>query len=94
MGNAAKRKGSRNELKAIRILEKRGYYCCKAGGSLGIFDLIAIGPVDVRAVQVKTNRTAPPAERKAIADFICPAPVIKELWIFYDYKREPTIITL
>ena len=49
----SKAKGTRAERRAIRILETAGYICTKAGGSLGLFDVIAIGRVDVRAVQVK-----------------------------------------
>jgi hypothetical protein len=35
----SKRKGSRAELRCIRILEAAGYCCTKAGGSLGVFDV-------------------------------------------------------
>ena len=45
-----KAKGSRAERRAIRILEAAGYLCTKAGGSLGLFDVIAIGPCDVRCL--------------------------------------------
>lgn len=50
---AYSRKGTRAEHRAIRILESCGYVCTRAGGSLGLFDVIAIGPHDVRIVQVK-----------------------------------------
>jgi Holliday junction resolvase len=62
----AKRKGSRNEHKAIRILEAAGYNCRRAGGSLGVFDIVAISRQGIRLVQVKSNRDAPPAERETI----------------------------
>jgi len=48
----SKAKGSRAERKAIKLLEADGYVCTKAGGSLGIFDVIALGPNAVRCVQV------------------------------------------
>ena len=51
----SKAKGSRAERRAIRILEAAGYTCTKAGGSLGVFDVIAIGPRDIRAIQVKAG---------------------------------------
>jgi Holliday junction resolvase len=38
----SKRKGARTERKVIRILEAAGYYCTKAGGSLGVFDVVAL----------------------------------------------------
>jgi len=53
-----KAKGSRAERKAIRLLEADGYCCTKGGGSLGVFDIIAIGPADVRAIQVKAGTSS------------------------------------
>ena len=50
-----KAKGSRAERKVIAILENAGYHCTKAGASLGLFDVIAIGPHDVRCIQVKAG---------------------------------------
>jgi Holliday junction resolvase len=40
----SKAKGSRAERRAIRLLEADGYVCTKAGGSLGVFDIIANRP--------------------------------------------------
>jgi Holliday junction resolvase len=92
----SKAKGSRAELKAIRILEAAGYVCTKAGGSLGVFDVIALGPNDVRCVQVKAGKHPwlSPLEREAIAIMALPANVSKELWKFRDYAREPVIEVL
>jgi hypothetical protein len=36
------------------LLEAEGYCCTKGGGSLGVFDIIALGPSDVLIVQVKS----------------------------------------
>jgi hypothetical protein len=59
---SAKAKGSRRERQARDLLLAAGYWVTKAGGSLGVFDLVAIpGNVDVEApqvvrlVQVKSN---------------------------------------
>jgi Holliday junction resolvase len=87
----AKRKGNRNEHKAIRILEAAGYSCTRAAGSLGMFDIVAISRQGIRLVQVKSNRDAPPAEREAIQEFSAPANASKEVWIFEDYGRTPVI---
>ena len=38
----SKRKGSRNEHKAMRILEAAGYHTTRAAGSFGLFDIVAI----------------------------------------------------
>jgi hypothetical protein len=89
----SKRKGSRAELRAIRILEAAGYVCTKAGGSLGVFDVIGIGPNDVRCIQVKAGQRPwlSPLEREAIALVTVPANVSKELWKMPDYCRQPTV---
>ena len=88
----AKAKGSKNEHKAMRLLEASGYYCTRAGASLGIFDIVAIGKQGVRLVQVKSNRTASPIEREQITLFDnVPPNTTKELWIYKDYARQPII---
>jgi len=51
----AKRKGTRNEHRSMRLLEAAGYSVTRAAASLGDWDIIAIGPVDVILVQVKSN---------------------------------------
>ena len=52
LGEMSKAKGSRAERKAIKFLEADGYVCTKAGGSLGVLDVIALGPNAVRCLQV------------------------------------------
>jgi len=37
-----KRKGSRNEHRTMALLEAAGYSCTRSGGSLGVFDVVAI----------------------------------------------------
>lgn len=89
---SGKAKGTRAERKAIRLLEAAGYVCTKAGGSLGIFDVIAIGPADVRCLQVKAGTARlSGAEREAIAALSVPANVSREYWRFPDYCRAPLI---
>jgi hypothetical protein len=39
----SKAKGSRAELRTIRTVNPPGDICIKAGGSLGVFDVIALG---------------------------------------------------
>lgn len=88
----SKRKGSRAELKCIRILEAAGYCCTKAGGSLGVFDVIALGPRDVRAIQVKAGTARLSAlEREQIQVTEVPPNCSKEYWLFVDYARQPMI---
>ena len=90
-----KRKGSRNELKVKKILEKAGYIGTKSAASLGEFDLVMFRPGSLRLIQVKSNRNASPAEREAIAE--CGVKtgdtlvVSKEIWIMKDREKEPII---
>lgn len=88
----SKRKGTRNEHKAIKTLEAAGYYCTRAAGSLGIFDIVAISKGCIRLIQVKTNENCRAAEREALEQFkTLPANAYKEIWIYKDYAREPII---
>lgn len=86
-----KAKGSRNERRTIALLEAAGYSCMKAGGSLGVFDVIGMGANDFIAVQVKTNRSASPAEIETIKDFRVPTNCKKLIHIWQDRKRMPII---
>ena len=90
----SKATGRRYERKAQRILEAAGYSVTVAAASLGCFDLVAVGPRDVRLVQVKGGLRPwlSPAERVAIQ--LLPVPSCccsKELWKFQKYGREPQI---
>jgi Holliday junction resolvase len=90
----AKAKGSRRERQARTILETAGYFVVKAGGSLGTFDLVALGPQGARLVQVKSNEKPRPAERERLEWFPRLAYASKEVWIFFDRRREPAIEVL
>lgn len=88
----AKRKGARNELRTVRHLEALGYRCTKAGGSLGVWDIIAIGTAETLLVQVKSNRVPAPKERKAMREFAVPPHCHKRLlYVWHDYQRIPEI---
>ncbi len=90
-GRRSKRKGSRNEHRTIRLLEQMGYRCTRAAGSLGEFDVVAIGRNDMRLVQVKSNAWPGPAERETIELVPAPQNAIKELWRWDDRKRAPRV---
>jgi Holliday junction resolvase len=88
----SKAKGSRAERRAMRILEAAGYVCTRAGASLGLFDVIAVGPSDVRLVQVKAGtKYLSGEEREQIVALAVPAMVSKEAWRFPDRCRAPLI---
>ena len=87
-----KAKGSRNERRVIKFLKELGYDCTKAGGSLGIFDIIAVNRQDIRLIQVKSNRMPAPLEMETIRDFKnYPACGRKEVWVWHDYVKQPSI---
>jgi Holliday junction resolvase len=86
-----KAKGSRRERQARKILEASGHYVVKAGGSLGIFDLVAVSPLGARLIQVKSNHKPRPVERERLEQFPCFSFATKEIWIFYDWMQEPNI---
>lgn len=88
----SKAKGTRAEHKARRQLEAEGYVVTRAGGSLGLFDLVAIGSADVRLVQVKAGTARlSRRERAEIAALVVPANVRRECWRFPDRARTPAI---
>ena len=62
-------KGARAECRARWILEAKGYAVVRVGGSLGVFDLVAISRDGLRLVQVKCNRGPDHAERERLAAF-------------------------
>ena len=64
----------------------------EGGASLGLFDVIAIGPHDVRCVQVKSGgKYLSGLEREAIQALTVPANVTREAWRFPDRCRAPLI---
>jgi hypothetical protein len=86
------RKGAKAERKCVKLLEAAGYLCTKAGGSLGLFDVIALGRHDVRAIQVKSGtKRLTPLEREAIKELVLAPCVSKEYWRYIDRVRAPVI---
>ena len=87
----AKRKGTQREHKTMQRLEAHGYRCTRAAASLGEWDIIAISPCDVRLIQVKSNRWPGSDEMDRLEQFRTPSNVIKEVWRWDDYAREPRV---
>ena len=87
-----KAKGARAELRTVDLLEAAGYYCQKAGGSFGMFDIIAIGRLDTRCIQVKAGmRSCSGVEREQIQGIRLPPHFTKEIWRWPDRAKEPII---
>ena len=87
-----KAKGSRWELSIKKMLENTGYQCTKAGGSLGVFDLVCFRKNEVRLIQAKCNY-CPPTEIETIKEFPLDKEIKtqKEVWIKKDRIKEPII---
>lgn len=87
----AKRKGTRNEHRSIKLLEAVGYQCSRAAGSLGVWDIIGIGSVDVVLVQVKTRDWPGAVEMENIESFIAPPNARKLVHRWRDGQRAPDV---
>jgi hypothetical protein len=86
-----KAKGSRCEHKSMALLEEQGYFVTKSGASLGVWDLVAIGPVDMVVVQVKSNAWPGIPEMEALRRFQCPPNCKKLVHRWRDWQREPDV---
>lgn len=97
-----KAKGSRNEIFVQKRLEDSGYAVSKSGGSLGLFDLMAVASTprniklngdyficsEVLLVQVKANNLPRNEEIKRIAMFSnLPRNAQKIIAVVYDGQR-------
>lgn len=90
-----RQKGWRREDQARKQLEKEGYYVTRSGGSLGLWDLVAIRrkygdwPLRsvVRLIQVKSNRPPSRKEMERLRAFGTFNHIIsREVWIYPDRK--------
>lgn len=90
-----KAKGNRRERQTRALLEDAGYSVTKAGASLGVFDLIAIGADNIILVQVKSNRWPGSEELAEIRAFVCPVAVcIKRVYRWRDGCTEPDVMNV
>ena len=90
-----KAKGTRAEHRCMKELEAAGFSCTRAAASLGVWDVIAVGVLGVRLIQVKCNRPPGRVERETMAAFVAQENCTKELWIYYDGKpRDPEITVI
>lgn len=92
----SKRKGTRLEHKTITMLKAAGYTCIRSAASLGAFDILAINPLGIRCIQVKSNTWPRPAERQSLREAACcmPPNAFVEVWRWDDNARKPVIRAL
>jgi Holliday junction resolvase len=87
----AKRKGSRNEHRSMRLLEAAGYQCTRSAASLGEWDIIGIGPDGFVLCQVKSNRWPDEVEMEALQSFRCPPNCRRLVHRWRDRQRLPDV---
>ena len=89
----AKRKGNRLEYKTIAKLKAAGYLCIRSAASLGPFDVLAINPLGIRAIQVKANAWPGPVEWESLRNAArnLPPNAFIECWRWNDGARQPLI---
>ena len=89
-----KQKGNRLERRTMKVLEAQGYTCTRAAASLGDWDVVAIGPHDIKLIQVKANRRPGSVEMEKLLLFRCPRGCSKEIWVWKDRARFPNVEVL
>ncbi len=87
----AKAKGTKNEHRSMRLLERAGYYCTRAAASLGAWDLVAISSTDVVLVQVKTRDWPGAIEMETLQGFRVPPNCRRLVHRWRDRQRVPDV---
>jgi Holliday junction resolvase len=87
----AKRKGTHNEHRSIALLEAAGYACTRAAASLGVWDIIGIGPTDVVLCQVKTRDWPGAVEMETLREFRVPPGCKRLVHRWRDRMRLPDV---
>lgn len=75
----------------MRLLELAGYQCTRAAASLGTWDIVAIGSVDIVLCQVKSNHWPSSVELETMQLFKAPPNCRKVVHVWKDRKREPAV---
>ena len=88
---SAKRKGTRNEHRSRVLLEAAGYCVTRAAGSLGAWDLIGVGSVDVVLVQCKTRDWPGLVEMETLRAFKVPPNCRRLVHRWRDRQRVPEV---
>lgn len=92
---SSRRKGNRNELKAVKELEEGGWLVYRVKGStrwnrnvdmFGLFDLCAKRGKNTRWLQIKTNRKPAFGPYKDFKANHCSEYETVEVWVYIDYK--------
>lgn len=85
--------GRRKEYQTMRLLEAQGYLAFRMAGSHGAFDVIAFGPRDVKAIQVKAGDPAriSPQDAEFLSELKVPDNVAKQAWLWDKRAHLPRV---
>jgi hypothetical protein len=72
-------------------LLEAAYLCTRAAASLGVFDIVGIGPSDIVLVQCKTRDFPGAVEMEAIRNFPVPPSTKKLIHRWRDRQRLPDV---
>lgn len=75
----------------MRIFEAAGYVCTRAAGSMGMWDFVGIGPVDIVLCQVKSNAWPGSVEMEQLKIFRAPPNARKLVHRWRDRQRQPDV---
>lgn len=89
------RKGLLNQRKAKEYYQSQGYQVevvryskwLKNKDFFGLWDLICVGPIDIRFVQVKTNQHPDHEWKERARAWKCPKNAVREWVVYRDYTR-------
>lgn len=90
--NSNYNKGRRNEYRSMALLEAEGYYCIRAAGSHGLFDLYAVSASNLILCQVKSGNAKPSmVEIAAMKAFPVPPNCRKVVHLWRPRQKLPEI---
>ena len=75
----------------MKLLESMGYACTRAAASLGVWDVVGVGPTDFVLVQVKSNAWPDAAEMESMKLFRAPSNARKLIHRWRDRTRLPDV---
>ena len=75
----------------MKLLESMGYACTRAAASLGVWDIVAIGAIDILLVQVKSNSWPDAVEMEGMKMFRAPSNARKLVHRWRDRVRLPDV---
>ena len=85
------KKGRHNEYRSIKVLEAVGYFCVRAAGSHGPFDIVGLTASDIVVVQCKTGEWPAPAEMESMRLVPVPANCRKLVHRWNDRAAMPLV---